>query len=111
MYKYQGSAMDKIAGFDWDDGNREKCGKHGVSIAEIESVFGGSVAVYPDPVHSKDEERFIAIGRPASGRMVFAAFTLREHEGKRLIRPISVRYMHKKEIEHYEKEAAKAAER
>ncbi|TBN45900.1 BrnT family toxin, partial [Paracoccus sediminis] len=24
----------KIAGFDWDDGNWPKCGKHGVSRAE-----------------------------------------------------------------------------
>jgi uncharacterized DUF497 family protein len=27
----------KLAGFDWDDGNRTKCQKHGVTIAEIES--------------------------------------------------------------------------
>jgi len=103
--------MDKIAGFDWDAGNREKCGKHGVSIAEIESVFAGPVAIYPDPAHSKDEERSIAIGRSASVRMVFAVFTLRERDGKTLIRPISARYMHRKEIEHYEKEVAKAEKR
>jgi uncharacterized DUF497 family protein len=82
--------MGKIAGFDWDDGNREKRGKHGVSIAE--SVFAGPVAVYPDPAHSKDEERSIAIGQAASGRMVFAVFTLRKRDGKTLIRPISARH-------------------
>ena len=26
-------------GFDWDDGNRDKCQKHGVSIGEIERLF------------------------------------------------------------------------
>jgi hypothetical protein len=26
-------------GFDWDDGNLEKCSKHGVSLDEIEDLF------------------------------------------------------------------------
>jgi hypothetical protein len=30
-----------IAGFDWDDGNRSKCHKHGVSAEEVESLFLG----------------------------------------------------------------------
>jgi uncharacterized DUF497 family protein len=30
---------DGISGFDWDSGNRDKCQKHGVSIAEIEALF------------------------------------------------------------------------
>src|SRR5260370_28929712 len=29
----------EIAGFDWDEGNRSKCQKHGVSRAVIESMF------------------------------------------------------------------------
>jgi uncharacterized DUF497 family protein len=29
-------------GFDCDDGNREKCQKHGVAIAEIEAFFAGA---------------------------------------------------------------------
>jgi uncharacterized DUF497 family protein len=33
-------------------------------------------------------------------------FTLRTRGGKRLVRPISARFMHKKEVEHYEKETA-----
>ena len=28
-----------VAGFDWDHGNREKCQKHGVSVADIEFAF------------------------------------------------------------------------
>ena len=35
----------QVAGFDWDDGNREKCRKHGVSLAEIEALFHGVVRV------------------------------------------------------------------
>lgn len=31
--------MEKIAGFNWDNGNSEKCQKHGVSIEEIEALF------------------------------------------------------------------------
>ena len=27
-----------VAGFDWDAGNRAKCQKHGVSVAEVEEV-------------------------------------------------------------------------
>ena len=48
----------EFAGFDWDQGNREKCQKHGVSIAEIETMFAGTVRVAPDPLHSVREERF-----------------------------------------------------
>ena len=39
----------KVAGFDWDEGNWPKCGKHGVSRAEIEEVLSGTPAVMPDP--------------------------------------------------------------
>ena len=29
----------KLSGFDWDDGNIQKCQKHKVSIEEIEALF------------------------------------------------------------------------
>jgi len=29
----------RVSGFDWDEGNRGKCEKHGVAIAEIEALF------------------------------------------------------------------------
>jgi uncharacterized DUF497 family protein len=78
------------------------------SIAEIEQVFEGTVAVFPAPVHSRREERFKAIGLANKGRHVFVVFTIRERGGDRLIRPISARYMHRKEVEHYEKETTQA---
>jgi uncharacterized protein len=93
-----------VAGFDWDEGNRLKCLKHGVSIVEIESVFAGSMAIWPDLAHSTVERRHLAIGKNAAGRMIFLAFTLRQRGGRTYIRPISARYMRRKEIEHYEKE-------
>lgn len=53
-----------IDGFEWDEGNCEKCQKHGVSIHEIESLFkDGSLAVFFDKKHSRLEERLIAIGK------------------------------------------------
>ena len=100
-----------VVEFDWDPGNRAKCQRHGVTLGEIEEVFRRPVAMLPDPQHSRTEERFKAIGTTLHGRYVFAVFTLRKRADRMLIRPISARYMHRKEIEHYEKEAAKAQNR
>lgn len=96
-----------VAGFDWNHGNLKKCQKHGVEIAEIESAFRQTMAVFPDPTHSQGEDRFIGIGKTTQGRSVFIAFTLRTHSDDVLIPPISARYMHQKEVEHYEKETSK----
>jgi hypothetical protein len=96
--------MTTMAGFDWDDGNRRKCHKHGVSLAEIEALILATPRAAPDWKHSGAEERFIAVGRNARGRPMFVAFTIREKDGQHLIRPISARYMHAKEIKSYEKE-------
>lgn len=100
-----------VAGFEWDPGNRSKCQKHGVSLAAIESLFHGPVAVFPDPAHSGSEERLKAIGRSDAGRHVLIVFTLRTREDGRYLRPISARYMHQKEIEHYEKAIASSENR
>jgi uncharacterized protein len=91
-------------GFDWDRGNRAKCQKHGLSAAEIEALFVRPLAILPDTAHSRGEKRFRAIGRTESGRGVFIVFTLRHRGDEVLIRPISARYMHTKEMENYEKE-------
>ncbi len=91
-----------FAGFDWDAGNRAKCQKHGVSIPEIEAVFDHGPRVAPDPGHSDVEDRLIAIGQNSMGRLMFVAFTIRRRGALRLIRPVSARYMHQKEIKHYE---------
>lgn len=94
----------KIDGFDWDAGNLEKCQKHGVSIAEIEQLFVDPPVplMMNDDKHSQAENRHIAVGQTQAGRNVFVGFTLREMDGKTLLRPITARYMHLKEVEKYE---------
>lgn len=94
----------EVAGFDWDRGNRAKCQKHGVSVEAIEALFAGRVAILPDDAHSDKERRFRAIGWANKSRAIFLVFTLRRHGDAVLIRPISARYMHQKEIKAYEKE-------
>ena len=54
----------------------------------------------PDP--HPDEPRMRAIGKTQMGRYVFLVFMLRKSVGKTLLRTISARYMHQKEIDHYE---------
>ena len=92
-YQMQGP----ITGFDWDKGNRGKCAKHGVSIDEIEAIFQAT-SVMVKPAHSATEPRFKAIGKTAAGRYLFLVFAIRGDK----IRPISARYMHRKEIQKYE---------
>lgn len=103
--------IEAVDGFNWDDGNREKCLKHGVTVEEIESAFqGGTLRVFPDPAHSASEARFLGIGLSASGRHVLVAYTYRELEKRRFIRPISARFMHAKEIKHYETQSQDPSE-
>ncbi len=101
----------QVSGFDWDSWNQTKCEKHGISIAEIEALFTHNPRVAPDSKHSAQEDRLIAIGRTSTGRPVFVAFTLRTKNGRRLIRPVTARYMHAKEIAAYEEESAASKNR
>lgn len=94
-----------VSGFDWDDGNREKCQKHGIRQVEIEAFFRApDLSVSDDREHSQHEPRFLALGRAPTGRYMIVAFTLRDKGGEACIRPISARYMHEKEVKKYEKE-------
>jgi uncharacterized DUF497 family protein len=90
----------KTAGFDWDDGNWPKCGKHGVTQTEIEEVLLNTPAVMPDPY--PEEPRMRAIGKTSAGRYVFLVFMIRQFNDQFFLRPISARFMHQKEIDHYE---------
>jgi len=58
----------------------------------------------PDAGHSQTEQRFRAVGRTGDGRAVFVVFTIRERHGRRYIRPVSSRFMHREEIKSFEKE-------
>jgi uncharacterized protein len=90
-------------GFDWDDGNQQKCAKHGLTRDEIEAAFAGNLKVAPDTSHSLEEDRFIAIGHSiVTEKPIFIAFTWRHRNNRILIRPISARPMHAKEIARYD---------
>ena len=93
-----------FTGLDWDTGNWPKCGKHGVSREEIEEVLRGTPSVRPNRHQAGAEARFDAVGLNSQGRYVFIVFTIREKGGNRYLRPISARYMHQREIDHYDQE-------
>jgi len=90
--------------FQWDRGNWPKCGKHGLSKADIESVFEADVFVFDDPHPTAIETRHRAIGVTSAGRHAFIVFTMRTRNRTVFIRPLSARYMHKKEVDHYERQ-------
>ena len=98
-------------GFDWDDGNREKCCKHGLSVEEIEHVLANPVWLADDLAHSHREHRMIVIGATPSGRYAFIAFTERRRGDQLLRRPISARFMHLREVRQYEQTTAKVRDR
>jgi uncharacterized protein len=60
-------SLPAIRGFDWDDGNRDKCQKHGMSIEEIEAVFTRPVVILPDRESASGERRLKAIGKNPCG--------------------------------------------
>ena len=102
----------QVTGFDWDGGNQEKCTIHGLKKDKIEDFFfHGNLFVAPDPLHSKSEERFLAVGQLPNERPMFVVFTIRKINDGALIRPISARYMHKREAKKYEEENTKIKER
>lgn len=93
--------LNKISGFNWDDGNARKNEKHGVSTAEAEQVFfNAPLLLLEDSAHSRQEPRLHALGKTDEGRSLHITFTLRQSET--LIRVISARDMHRKERTIYE---------
>ncbi len=89
-----------IAGFDWDEGNKDKNWKsHEVEYRECEEIFFNKpLLVYPNSTHSHGETRFCALGVTNAGRRIFLAFTLRN----KLIRVITARNQSRKERRAYE---------
>ena len=93
-----------FVGFDWDDGNRSKCQKHGMTTAQIEHVVTHhSTLLVPSPKGS-GEARIMAIGRTPEGRAAMVVFTPRTKRGETVLRPISARFMHRREARKYEQE-------
>ena len=99
-------------GFDWDRGNWVKCQQHGVSIEEIETALrSGALLILPVTRLVDDEERLIATGTGGSGRHIFVVFTVRQHGKRTLLRPISARYMHQREVAIYDQARARIENR
>lgn len=94
--------FNSIVGFDWGAGNRRKSlEKHSVNQFEAEQVFFNEpLLVLVDVKHSKNEQRFHALGKTNDKRLLHITFTLRHNDT--LIRVISARDMHKKERQVYE---------
>ena len=92
------------ASFDWDDGNRNKNLKHGISDDEIESIlrvqayfFAGKII---EPINF--EWRGLILGQTESVQMAALIFTRR---GEKL-RPICCRSMRNNERRKYEEETS-----
>ena len=96
---------DRFVGFNWDSGNSSKSEiKHRVTRKEAEELFFNEPLLIAEDVgHSDGERRFQAMGRTNAGRLLFAAFTLRE--AGTLIRVISLRDMKAKERHRYAEKA------
>jgi len=93
--------LERIVGFEWDDGNARKNEKHGVSQSEAEQIFfDARLLIVADEGHSDDEPRHHALGATLDGRRLHVTFTIRG-DGTR-IRVISARDMHRKERHIYE---------
>ncbi|MCY4487631.1 MAG: BrnT family toxin [Deltaproteobacteria bacterium] len=97
--------LNRIVGFQWDDGNaRKNTDKHGVEQAEAEQVFFNEPwLVVTDVGHSATEIRFHALGKANAGRRLHVTFTLRDNDTR--IRVISARDMSRRERARYEQEA------
>jgi hypothetical protein len=97
--------FSQFTGFDWDDANQDKnWHKHNVTWWECEEVFFNQpLYSAPDLRHSLKEERFYALGKTNSSRLLFLVFTRRKSK----IRIITARDMHKKERKMYHEKAQK----
>ena len=86
--------------FEWDDKKAaQNIKKHGISFEEATTVFGDpfSITIY-DPLHSKEEDRFVILGMSNKNRILVVVHTERNDR----IRIISARKATKKERKQYE---------
>lgn len=95
--------INQLTGFEWDKGNIDKSfKKHGITPNESEEVFlDKDILMFEDVKHSKQEERFGAIGKITKGDILFLAFTFRKNK----IRVISARQTNKNERHQYEQKS------
>lgn len=85
----------------WDPSKaRSNLEKHGVSFSDVEPAFYDDFAISIPDEFSKEEERFLLVGRDALGRILTVSYTYRGDS----IRLISARPATNSERREYEKE-------
>ncbi len=86
--------------FEWDETKaKSNLEKHTVSFEEAATVFGDAWELtIHDPLHSKEDDRFISIGHSYRGRLLVVVYTERGDN----IRVISARSATRKEKRDYE---------
>jgi uncharacterized protein len=91
--------LQECTGFQWDEWNVDKNWlKHHVTATECEQLFfNRPLVIRDDEKHSRQEERYYALGQTDAGRLLFAVFVIRGAS----IRIISARDMTKKEKKGY----------
>ena len=96
--------FSQITSFQWDEGNARKSEeRHGVSQPEAEQVFVNEpLLIVHNFQHSQSEQRYNALGRTATGRLLHVTFTLRNNDTA--IRVISARDMSRRERNRYAQE-------
>tara|TARA_Y100000310_G_scaffold333529_1_gene411268 strand:+ start:1325 stop:1612 length:288 start_codon:yes stop_codon:yes gene_type:complete len=92
--------LGKTKKFTWDRWNKDKnWAKHKVTNQECEELFfDESKKILKDVLHSKNEDRYILIGKTKLNRLLFLVFTIRRNK----IRVISARDLNRKEKKFYE---------
>lgn len=86
--------------FEWDEGNRDKPKKHGLSQEETEEAFFDEDRVmFADWVHSATERRITLLGKTREGKILNITYTIRKNK----IRVVTARPVNKKEVKLYEK--------
>ena len=93
--------FNKLVSFEWNRGNFNKNWlKHRITNKECEeSFFDQNRKIYKDKLHSKDEERYVLLGKTKKDRLLFVCFTKRGTK----IRVISARPLNKKKLRLYYK--------
>ncbi len=96
--------LPDVLSFEWDEGNSAKSWiRHRVSAKEQEQAFfTKEKIIVEDKKHSQREKRFLLYGKTKKRRRLIIAFTIRNVDKQRKIRPISARVMNRKEAKLYE---------
>lgn len=86
--------------FEWDDGKAQNnLRKHGITFEEAATIFDDPLSLtIDDPLHSKEENRFVTIGQSVRQRTLVVVHADRGNH----VRVISARRATRREREQYE---------